>query len=116
MRCSSSREKTLPTGLSALRVSSDVQNERLRWGRHTRRVDNQHLSARGDGALELVKINGPLGGREGLDGALFGRMHRHIDDLAAGHFDVADILVKEGLKDDNLVAGLNESHEGAQHA
>ena len=43
-------------------------------------------------------------------------MHGHVDDVAAGHLDVADVLVEEGLEDDDLVAGLDEGHEGAQHA
>lgn len=43
-------------------------------------------------------------------------MHGHVDDLAAGHLDVADVLVEEGLKDNDLVARLDEGHEGAEHA
>lgn len=98
-------------------------------------VEDEHLCSRRDGALELVKVDGPFGGREGLDVAFFGRVHRDVDDLAAGHLDVANVprrdknmrqmrfamtlnhpLVKEGLKDDDLVPWLDESHEGAQHA
>lgn len=85
-------------------------------GRHTRRVEDQHLGLGRDGALELVKVDGPLACREGLDGAFFGGVHGHVDDLAAGHLDVADILVEKGLKDDDLIPGLDEGHEGAQHA
>lgn len=59
-------------------------------------------------------------------------MHRHIGDLASRHLDVADVpaehqprlevsilnlglLVEERLEDNDLVAGLNESHESTQH-
>jgi len=58
---------------------------------HTWRVEDQHLGLGCDGALELVKVDGPLACREGLDGAFFGRVHGHVDDLAAGHLDVADV-------------------------
>ena len=62
-------------------------------------------------------------------------MHRHVDDLASRHLDVADVpipksqqaeryvgmprqslLVEEGLEDDDLVARFDECHKSAQHA
>ena len=43
-------------------------------------------------------------------------MQWHIDDLAAGHFNVGDVLVEEGLEDNDLVARLEEAHEGGEHA
>ena len=43
-------------------------------------------------------------------------MQWHVDDLSAGHLDVRNVLVEEGLKDDDLVAGLEEAHEGGEHA
>ena len=33
-----------------------------------------------------------------------------------GHCRTADLLVEEWLKDDNLIAGFNKGHEGAEHA
>lgn len=83
--------------------------------KHTRSVEDQHLGPRGDGALELVKVDGPVCGRERFDGAVFGRVHGHVDNLATGHLDVADVLVEEWLEDDDLVPGLDKGHEGAQH-
>jgi len=43
-------------------------------------------------------------------------VHGHVDDLASGHLDVADVLVEKGLKHNNLVARLDEGHKGAEHA
>lgn len=60
-------------------------------GRRTRRVEDNHLSAWGDGALEGVKVDGPVRGRRGGGGAVFGGAHGDVDDLAAGHLDVADV-------------------------
>ncbi len=112
----------------------------------TRRVDDEHLGTRRDRLLELVKVDGPLGGRQRLDSAFLGRMHRNVDNLAPGHLNVADVptkcghvssvcamavprlaligwpnagaylLVKEGLENDDLIAGLDEGHERTEHA
>lgn len=94
----------------------DPRREGEEGKRHTGRVDDQHLGPGRDGALELVKVNLPLARRQRLGAALLGRVHGHVDDFAAGHLDVADVLVEEGLKDNDLVARLDEGHEGAEHA
>lgn len=43
-------------------------------------------------------------------------MHGHVDDFAAGHLDVGDVLVEVWLEDYDLVALLEEAHEGREHA
>ena len=43
-------------------------------------------------------------------------MERDVDDFAARHLDVGDVLVEEGLEDDDLVALLDEAHESGEHA
>lgn len=60
-------------------------------------------------------------------------MHGYIDNLAAGHLNIADVpnfgisnvplttgrpllLVKEWLKDNDLVTRLDKGHKSTQHA
>lgn len=45
-----------------------------------------------------------------------GGMHGYVDDLAAGHFDVADVLVEGGFEYNDLVSFLFKRHKSAQHA
>lgn len=81
-----------------------------------RRVDDDHAGARRDLALELGEVDGPFARGSRLARAVGGRVQRHVDHLAAGHFDVGDVLVEEGLEDDDLVARLEEAHESREHA
>lgn len=75
-------------------------------------VDNNHTCALRDLAFQLFHVECPLAGRCGLCGAVLRRMQRHVDDLAAGHLDVGDVLVEEGFEDNHLITGLEEAHEG----
>ncbi|KAB8345847.1 hypothetical protein FH972_022902 [Carpinus fangiana] len=81
-----------------------------------RRVEHDHARLGCDGGRQLVEVDGPLVGRRRRRGARLGRVHGHVDDLAAGHLNVGDVLVEEGLEDNDLVAGLEEAHEGREHA
>ena len=81
------------------------------WG-----VDDDHARARGDGCLELGHIDVPFGGAGGLLVPFFWRMHGHVNDLAAAHLDVGDVLVEEGLEYYDLVALVEETHERSEHA
>ena len=42
-------------------------------------------------------------------------MKRHVDDLSSRHLNVVNVLIEERLKDNDLVAGLDEAHEGREH-
>jgi hypothetical protein len=76
-----------------------------------RRVNHNHARALCDLALQLLHVERPLAGGSRLCCAVGGRVQRDVDDFAAGHFDVGDVLVEERLEDDNFVAGLKETHE-----
>lgn len=79
-------------------------------------VDDDHASTLGNLAFQLLHVECPLAGRGCLSGSVGGRVQRDVDDLAAGHLDVGDVLIEEGLEDDNFVALLEEAHEGGEHA
>lgn len=80
--------------------------------RVVRRVDDDHARARRDLALQLLHVDRPLAGGGRLRGAVGRRLEGHVDHFAAGHLDIGNILVEEGLEDDDFVAGLEEAHEG----
>jgi len=84
--------------------------------RVVRCVDDDHAGALRDLAFQLLHVECPLAGGSCLGGAVGWRVQRDVDDLAAGHLDVGDVLVEEGLEDDDLVALLEEAHEGREHA
>ena len=43
-------------------------------------------------------------------------MHRHIDRLSARHLHAGHIAVVIGLDDDDLIAGIDQSHDRAVYA
>ena len=118
MRSSSVRVNTFPTGLCG--VLSTIIFVRGLTAR-LRRVDATRQSpvpsspaqhgATGD-SLELVKVDGPgaLADRDAGRG-LGARVEGHVDALAALEGDGGEVLVEEGLEDDDLVAGLDERGE-----
>ena len=80
-----------------------------------RGVEDEHLGSGGDGVFELGEVDGPVCGRGGADSAVRWWVQGHVSDGAAGDLDVGDVLVEEGLEDDDFVAFLDEGHKGAQH-
>lgn len=84
--------------------------------RVVRCVDHNHACALRDLALQLLHVKCPFTSGSGLCCAVRRRVQRHVNDLAARHLDVGNVLVEEGLEDNDLVAGLEEAHEGGEHA
>ena len=66
--------------------------------------------------LQCFKVNHPIRSRRGPRSCILWRTHGNISDLPTGHLDVADVLVKEGLKDNDFIPRLDEAHEGTKHA
>lgn len=81
-----------------------------------RAIEYNHTGLVVDGSLELVHVKGPFTCRGLLAGALLRRVQGHVDDLAAGHLNVVDVLVEERLEDNDLVTGLDKAHEGREHS
>lgn len=79
------------------------------------RVEDDHLGLVGDLGAQLVEVNLPLGGGDGLAGGAFGRAQRAKDDLAAVHGNVGDVLVKEGFNHNDLVALVKVAGKGRVH-
>lgn len=84
----------------------------FKLGRHT----YNHARLGGEGPLELVKVDSPISSGRCPLGAIGRRVQGNVLDDPTRHLNVADILVKERLEDNDLIAGLDETHEGAQHA
>lgn len=81
------------------------------WG-----VEHDHARTVSDGGFEFFHFERPVAGGGGLLVSVFGRVQRDVDDLAAWHLDIGDVLVEKGLEDDYFVARLDEAHEGGEHA
>jgi len=84
--------------------------------RIVRCVDDDHAGAVRDLAFQLLHVECPLAGRRCLGGTIGRGVQRDVDDLTAGHLDVGDVLVEEGLEDNDFVALFEEAHEGGEHA
>lgn len=116
--------------------SRRVQNlQQLAWGSTCawRSSTHDHLGLGVHGIFKLLEVDGPFGRRGCSGGTVLGWVKWHITDSTAGHLDVANIpvhgishpvfsqgqiflLVKERLKDDNFIAGFNETHKSTEHA
>ncbi len=69
-------------------------------------VDEDGAGAGGDGALEGVIVEGPVGGGGG------GGVEGDGDGLDAEGAEGGEVVAVEGLKEDDFVAGVEQSHDG----
>ena len=94
---------------------------------------HNHLGLRVDGALKLLKVNGPLRSGRSTSGAISRRVKRDVANSATRHLDVANVpwtasawdclftslaysLVEKRLENNDLIALFNETHERTQHS
>ena len=52
---------------------------------------HHHLGLGGDGPLQLLEVDGPVGGGRRGGGPIFGRVQGHIYNLTTGHLNVGDV-------------------------
>lgn len=68
-----------------------------------------------DGFFEFVKVDCLFFCWEGFDGVFFWWVYGYVDDFFVGYFNVGDVLVEEGFKDDDFVVGFDEGYEGGEY-
>ncbi|KAH3677317.1 hypothetical protein OGATHE_000791 [Ogataea polymorpha] len=64
----------------------------------------------------LAPVDAPVVTGHGPGSKICRWMQLDVLDLSSRHLDVGDVLVEEGLKDDDLVARSNETEETGKHA